>query len=46
MENIVIVLSEHAQLAARSQYDARRTARLLDEKVDAMLEKRRWVLSR
>ena len=46
MENIVIVLSEHAQLAARSQHDAQRTAKMLDTKVDAMLEKRRWVLTR
>ncbi len=46
MENIVIVLSEYAQLAARGQSGPRETARALDEKVDAMLEKRRWVLSR
>lgn len=45
-ENIVNVIFEHGQLAARGAYDAREGARRLDAKVEAMLEKRRWVLAR
>ena len=37
---------EYGQLAARGRYDAREAALQLDRKVDAMLEKRRWVLAR
>jgi multiple sugar transport system substrate-binding protein len=46
IENIVNVIAEHGQLAARGQYDARGGAQRLDAKVEAMLEKRRWVLER
>lgn len=45
-ENLVISIAEHGQLAARGQYDARTGALALDAKIEAMLEKRRWVLSR
>jgi multiple sugar transport system substrate-binding protein len=44
-ENIATSVFEHGQLAARGQYDARGAALALDRKVDAMLEKRRWVLT-
>jgi multiple sugar transport system substrate-binding protein len=45
-ENIVITLSEHGQMAARGQMTAEQAARALDTKVEQLLEKRRWVLSR
>lgn len=45
-ENMVISLTEIGQLAVRGQYDARKGALALDDKVERMLEKRRWVLSR
>ncbi|HEX6095377.1 MAG TPA: sugar ABC transporter substrate-binding protein, partial [Thermoanaerobaculia bacterium] len=45
-ENIVNAVAEHGQLAIRGQYDARGAALALDAKIEAMLEKRRWVLSR
>ncbi len=45
-ENIVNAIAEHGQLAIRGQYTAREAALALDRKIDAMLEKRRWVLSR
>jgi multiple sugar transport system substrate-binding protein len=45
-ENIVNAVAEHGQLAIRGQYDARGAALALDEKIERMLEKRRWVLSR
>jgi multiple sugar transport system substrate-binding protein len=45
-ENIVNAIAEHGQLAIRGQYSAREAALALDEKIEKMLEKRRWVLSR
>jgi multiple sugar transport system substrate-binding protein len=45
-ENIATSIFEYGQLAARGQYDVEEGTRLLDRKVEAMLEKRRWVLSR
>ena len=45
-ENIVNAVAEHGQLAVRGQYDARGAALALDEKVERMLEKRRWVLQK
>jgi multiple sugar transport system substrate-binding protein len=45
-ENIVMSLAEHGAIAARGQHDARKAALLLDAKVENMLVKRRWVLSR
>jgi multiple sugar transport system substrate-binding protein len=45
-ENIVNAVAEHGQLAIRGQYDARGAALALDAKIETMLEKRRWVLSR
>jgi multiple sugar transport system substrate-binding protein len=45
-ENIVNAVAEHGQLAIRGQYDAREAAMALDRKIETMLEKRRWVLSR
>ncbi len=45
-ENIVNAIAEHGQLAVRGRYDARGAALALDEKIERMLEKRRWVLSR
>jgi multiple sugar transport system substrate-binding protein len=45
-ENIATSIFEAGQLATRGQFDAREGARLLDEKVNAMLEKRRWVMTR
>jgi multiple sugar transport system substrate-binding protein len=45
-ENVATSIFEYGQLAARGRYDAREAARQLDRKVDTMLEKRRWVLSR
>jgi multiple sugar transport system substrate-binding protein len=44
-ENIVNAIAEHGQLAIRGQYDAREAALALDRKIEAMLEKRRWVLA-
>jgi multiple sugar transport system substrate-binding protein len=45
-ENIVISMSEFGQLAARGQMSPRDAAHALDAKVEAMLEKRRWVVAR
>ncbi len=45
-ENVATSIFEYGQLAARGRYDGREGAKQLDRKVDAMLEKRRWVLSR
>ena len=45
-ENIATSIFETGQLATRGQFDAAEGARRLDEKVNAMLEKRRWVMSR
>lgn len=45
-ENMVISLTEIGQLAVRGQYDARKGALALDDKIEKMLEKRRWVLTR
>ncbi|HYC90324.1 MAG TPA: sugar ABC transporter substrate-binding protein [Thermoanaerobaculia bacterium] len=45
-ENIVNAVAEHGQLTVRGQYTPRQAAQALDKKVDAMLEKRRWVLAR
>jgi multiple sugar transport system substrate-binding protein len=43
-ENIMNAVAEHGQLAVREQYTAQQAALALDRKIDAMLEKRRWVL--
>ncbi|HVE72031.1 MAG TPA: extracellular solute-binding protein, partial [Thermoanaerobaculia bacterium] len=43
-ENIMNAVAEHGQMAVRGQYTAEQAALALDAKVDAMLEKRRWVL--
>jgi multiple sugar transport system substrate-binding protein len=45
-ENIATSIFEAGQLATRGQFDAPEAARRLDEKVNAMLEKRRWVMGR
>jgi multiple sugar transport system substrate-binding protein len=45
-ENVATSIFEYGQLAARGRYDARQASLELDRKVNAMLEKRRWVLSR
>ena len=45
-ENIVNAIAEHGQLAIRGRYTAREAAMALDAKIEKMLEKRRWVLSR
>ncbi|HEY0373021.1 MAG TPA: sugar ABC transporter substrate-binding protein [Thermoanaerobaculia bacterium] len=45
-ENIVNAVAEHGQMAIRGQYDARGAAMALDEKVEQLLVKRRWVLTR
>jgi multiple sugar transport system substrate-binding protein len=45
-ENVATSIFEYGQLAARGRYTAREAALQLDKKVDGMLEKRRWVLSR
>ena len=45
-ENIVNLVAEHGQMAVRGQHTPRDAALLLDAKVDRMLEKRRWVVSR
>jgi multiple sugar transport system substrate-binding protein len=45
-ENIATSVFEYGQLGARGRYTAREAALQLDRKVDGMLEKRRWVLSR
>jgi len=45
-ENIATSIFEHAQLASRGQFDAAEAGRRLDAKVNGMLAKRRWVLSR
>jgi multiple sugar transport system substrate-binding protein len=45
-ENIMISLGEQGALAARGQMTTREAALALDRKVEAMLTKRRWVISR
>lgn len=45
-ENVATSIFEYGQLAARGKYDVKEGTRQLNRKVDAMLEKRRWVLSR
>jgi multiple sugar transport system substrate-binding protein len=45
-ENIATSIFETGQLATRGQFGAREGARRLDEKVNALLEKRRWVTAR
>jgi multiple sugar transport system substrate-binding protein len=45
-ENVATSIFEYGQLAARGKYDVHEGTRELDRKVNAMLEKRRWVLSR
>jgi multiple sugar transport system substrate-binding protein len=45
-ENVATSVFEAGQLAARGQSTPREAALQLDHKVDAMLEKRRWVLAR
>jgi multiple sugar transport system substrate-binding protein len=45
-ENIATSIFEAGQLSTRGQFDAREGARRLDEKVNAMLEKRRWVMEK
>jgi multiple sugar transport system substrate-binding protein len=45
-ENIATSIFEHGQLATRGQFGAAEAARSLDRRVETMLEKRRWVLSR
>lgn len=45
-ENIATSIFETGQLATLGQFDAAEGARRLDRKVNAMLEKRRWVMSR
>lgn len=46
IENICTTIFEHGQLATRGQFDAVEGAKRLDTKVEAMLEKRRWVVAR
>ena len=45
-ENIVISIGEQGALATQGKMDTRDAALALDRKVEAMLTKRRWVLSR
>jgi multiple sugar transport system substrate-binding protein len=45
-ENIVNAIAEHGQMAVRGQYTADQAARALNTKIERMLEKRRWVLSK
>lgn len=45
-ENIATSVFEFGQLAARGQFSPEEAAHRLDSKVDRMLEKRRWVLSK
>lgn len=45
-ERIATAIFEQGDLAARGQFGTEEAARRLDERVDAMLEKRRWVLAR
>jgi len=45
-ENVATSIFESGQLATRGRYNAREGALELDKKVNAMLEKRRWVLAR
>jgi multiple sugar transport system substrate-binding protein len=46
IENIVTTIFEHGQLGTRGQFTAAEGARRLDDKVESMLEKRRWVVAR
>jgi multiple sugar transport system substrate-binding protein len=45
-ENIVNAVAEHGQMAVRGQLTAEQAARALNTKIERMLEKRRWVLSK
>jgi multiple sugar transport system substrate-binding protein len=45
-ENIATSIFEHGQLATRGRFDAAEAVRRLDVEVNAMLEKRRWVLKK
>ncbi|MBK5258528.1 MAG: sugar ABC transporter substrate-binding protein [Thermoanaerobaculia bacterium] len=45
-EYIATTIFEHAELAARGQFDARGAASRLDAKVNRILEKRRWILEK
>lgn len=45
-ERIATAIFEQGELAARGQFDAAEAARRLDTRVDALLDKRRWVLAR
>jgi len=45
-ERIATAVFEEGELAARGKFDATEGARRLDVRVNAMLDKRRWVLSR
>ena len=45
-ENIATAVFEAGQTASRTGFDARKAATQLDRRVEAMLEKRRWVLAR
>ncbi|MFA6956072.1 MAG: sugar ABC transporter substrate-binding protein [Thermoanaerobaculia bacterium] len=45
-ERIATAVFEEGELAARGRFDAAEGARRLDVRVNAMLDKRRWVLSR
>lgn len=45
-ERIATMIFEYGELAARGRFDARGAERHLESKVNALLAKRRWVLSR
>ena len=45
-ERIATMIFEQGELAARGEFDGRGAARQLNAKVNALLTKRRWVLSR
>lgn len=45
-ENIATSIFEHGQLATRGKFGAAEAVRRLDVEVNAMLEKRRWVLEK
>lgn len=46
IENIVTTVFEHGQIGIREGLTGRQAALRLDQRVEAMLEKRRWVLGR
>jgi multiple sugar transport system substrate-binding protein len=45
-EYIATTIFEHAELAARGRFDAKGAAKSLDDKVNRILEKRRWIVER